>query len=244
MRAKKYTDLLPEYEVLDHVEDGPARLTETGVEVCGRQSSARRVLIATGSRPQMPKIKGIGTVDAVDAAGLLTLPAQPDSILVPGGGHFGCELAQMAARLGVKVTLVARTRLLPDAEPEVGKALTDALIAEGISVETGPDYVSVENANRGVVPTVTRDGHPTELRAERLVATTGRVANTQALGLAELGSRRMRTAQFGLAMALKIGMTTKALGDTILPYLTTVEGLKLAAQTFDKDVTKLSCCAG
>ncbi len=47
-----------------------------------------------------------------------------------------------------------------------------------------------------------------------------------------------------LAMALKARMTTKALGETIFPYLTTVEGLKLAAQTFDKDVAKLSCCSG
>jgi mercuric reductase len=46
------------------------------------------------------------------------------------------------------------------------------------------------------------------------------------------------------AMALKAGMTTDALGATIFPYLTMVEGLKLAAQTFDKDVSKLSCCAG
>jgi mercuric reductase len=47
-----------------------------------------------------------------------------------------------------------------------------------------------------------------------------------------------------LVMALKFDMTTKALGATIFPYLTTVEGLKLAAQTFDMDVAKLSCCAG
>ncbi|MEQ8701114.1 MAG: mercury(II) reductase, partial [Bauldia litoralis] len=47
-----------------------------------------------------------------------------------------------------------------------------------------------------------------------------------------------------LSLALKFGMTTRALGESIFPYLTTVEGLKLAAQTFDKDVTKLSCCAG
>ena len=47
-----------------------------------------------------------------------------------------------------------------------------------------------------------------------------------------------------LAMALKAGMTAQALGETIFPYLTTVEGLKLAAQTFDMDVAKLSCCAG
>ncbi|NKX41767.1 mercury(II) reductase, partial [Rhodobacteraceae bacterium R_SAG2] len=46
------------------------------------------------------------------------------------------------------------------------------------------------------------------------------------------------------AMALKMGMTYDDLGDMIFPYLTTVEGLKLAAQTFEKDVAKLSCCAG
>ena len=47
-----------------------------------------------------------------------------------------------------------------------------------------------------------------------------------------------------LVMALKFGMTTKGARRDDLPYLTTVEGLKLAAQTFDMDVAKLSCCAG
>jgi hypothetical protein len=39
-------------------------------------------------------------------------------------------------------------------------------------------------------------------------------------------------------------MTAADLADTIFPYLTTVEALKLAAQAFAKDVAKLSCCAG
>lgn len=47
-----------------------------------------------------------------------------------------------------------------------------------------------------------------------------------------------------LVLAIQHGMTAADLGATIFPYLTTVEGLKLAAQTFDKDVAKLSCCAG
>lgn len=47
-----------------------------------------------------------------------------------------------------------------------------------------------------------------------------------------------------VVMALKAGLTTKELADTIFPYLTAVEGLKLAAQSFTKDVSKLSCCAG
>jgi mercuric reductase len=47
-----------------------------------------------------------------------------------------------------------------------------------------------------------------------------------------------------LVLALKHGMTARALGETIFPYLTTVEGLKLTAQGFERDVAKLSCCAG
>ncbi|WP_157019388.1 mercury(II) reductase [Mesorhizobium xinjiangense] len=47
-----------------------------------------------------------------------------------------------------------------------------------------------------------------------------------------------------IVLAIKFGMTTKELSETIFPYLTTVEGLKLAAQGFAKDVAKLSCCAG
>jgi len=47
-----------------------------------------------------------------------------------------------------------------------------------------------------------------------------------------------------VVMALKAGFTAEELGETIFPYLTAVEGLKLAAQGFTKDVKKLSCCAG
>ncbi|MEM7709467.1 MAG: mercury(II) reductase, partial [Pseudomonadota bacterium] len=47
-----------------------------------------------------------------------------------------------------------------------------------------------------------------------------------------------------MVMALKARMTVTDLGETIFPYLTTVEAWKLAAQSFDQDVAKLSCCAG
>ena len=373
MRQKKYIDLLPAYDNVTYIEEGPARLVEGGVAVGGRVLSAPRVLVATGSRPHMPAIAGIDGIDVLDSTALLTLPERPESIMVLGGGYIGCELAQMAARLRVKVTLVTRSRLLPGAEPEVAEALTEALRAEGIAVETGLSYASVAQGAQGVTLTIDRDGKTETLRAARLVATTGRIANSEGLGLEDLGietdargaikvgpdmatsraavwaagdvtdrdqfvymaaygakvainnafgleqmrfdnaampwvvftdpqvagvglsEAQAKTAGYAvktsvialdnlpraaaardtrgviklvadaetdrllggqivapegsdtiqtLAMALKFGMTTKALGDTIFPYLTTVEGLKLAAQTFDKDVAKLSCCAG
>jgi mercuric reductase len=44
-------------------------------------------------------------------------------------------------------------------------------------------------------------------------------------------------------LAIKAGMTTTELAETFHPYLTMAEGLKLAAQTFTRDVSRLSCCA-
>jgi mercuric reductase len=46
------------------------------------------------------------------------------------------------------------------------------------------------------------------------------------------------------ALAIRARMTVQELADQLFPYLTMVEGLKLAAQTFSKDVKQLSCCAG
>ena len=45
-------------------------------------------------------------------------------------------------------------------------------------------------------------------------------------------------------IALRSRMTVQDIGDELFPYLTMVEGLKLCAQTFTKDVKQLSCCAG
>lgn len=47
-----------------------------------------------------------------------------------------------------------------------------------------------------------------------------------------------------IVIALKAQFTIKDLANTLFPYLTGVEGVKLAALSFDKDVNKLSCCAG
>lgn len=373
LRQKKYADLLPSYEGVDYIEEGPARLAEGGVQIGDRTITAPKVLIATGSRTRVPPIRGIDDVPTLDSKSLLELERLPASLIFVGGGYIGAELAQMMARMGVDVTVVARSRLLPGAEPEVSEALTAAFEAEGITLLTGLQYDSVSASQEGITLRVTQEGTTRQLTAEQIVLTTGRQANTEGLGLAEAGVQTdarggivvaadMQTSRSGtyaagdvtdrdqfvymaaygakiaarnavsqdvgrydnrampwvvfsdpqvagvglseqqardaghdvktsvlqldqvpraqaardtrgliklvadrqtdkllggqivapegsdsvqtLVMALKAGMTAKELGETIFPYLTTVEGLKLAAQTFDKDVALLSCCAG
>ena len=373
LRQKKYADLLPGYGGVTYLDEGPARLVLGGVEVGGRRITAPKVIVATGGRPAVPDIPGIQDAPTLDSTSLLELDRLPESLIFLGGGYIGVELAQMMARMGTRVTIVCRSRLLPRTEPEVSRALTETLRAEGVAVVDGATYDAARRDGARAVLTVTVDGADRDLTADRLVLTTGRAANTEGLGLAEMGVETdargairvgddMQTTKAGifaagdvtdrdqfvymaaygaklasrnavlggaerydnaampwvvftdpqvagvglteaqaraaghdvktsvltldnvpralaardtrgliklvadratdrllggvimapegadsvqtLAMALKFGMTTKALGETIFPYLTTVEGLKLATQTFDKDVAKLSCCAG
>jgi mercuric reductase len=373
LRQAKYADLLPEYNNVVYHE-GPARLVDGGVQVAGQHIGSERIIITTGARPALPGIPGIADVSPLDSTTALALTELPRSMIVLGGGYIGVELAQTFARAGVEVTLVFRSRLLPEAEPEIGAALATYLADEGIKIVSGITYESARKTDDGgVALAIARDGRPEILTAERILVATGRRSNTEALGLAETGidltpagaiivDDRMRTSkadvyaagdvtgkdQFvymaaygaklaaknalngnslsydntampavvftdpqvasvgmteaqaraaghsvrtsvlsldnvpralaardtrGLiklvadgstrkllgahilapegadsiqtaALAIRCGLTIDDLSETIFPYLTTVEGLKLAAQTFDRDVKKLSCCAG
>ena len=69
-------------------------------------------------------------------------------------------------------------------------------------------------------------------------AESGRLLGTQAV--ADQAGELIQTA----ALAIRARMSVRDLADQLFPYLTMVEGLKLAAQTFSKDVKQLSCCAG
>ncbi len=62
--------------------------------------------------------------------------------------------------------------------------------------------------------------------------------------LAAEGGEIIQTAALAVKMGQEYGFTVSALRDMLFPYLTQVEGLKLAALAFEKDVSQLSCCAG
>jgi pyruvate/2-oxoglutarate dehydrogenase complex dihydrolipoamide dehydrogenase (E3) component len=74
----------------------------------------------------------------------------------------------------------------------------------------------------------------------KLVAEAGSGRLLDAHILAPKGVDSIQTA----ALAIKCGLTVDQLAKTILAYLTSVEALKLAALGFEKEVARLSCCAG
>jgi pyruvate/2-oxoglutarate dehydrogenase complex dihydrolipoamide dehydrogenase (E3) component len=110
LRQSKYIDLLPTHNGISYME-GQARLAEGGVALNGALIKAERLIITTGARPAVPALPGIEDVEYLTSTSALALETLPKSLLVIGGGFVGAELAQMFARIGVKVTIVCRSRL-------------------------------------------------------------------------------------------------------------------------------------
>ncbi|MGI8914433.1 MAG: dihydrolipoyl dehydrogenase family protein [Chloroflexota bacterium] len=165
---------------------GQGRLTADGaVAVDDRLLAWTDLVIATGSRPQMPPIEGLDHVPTWTSAEALSSRDLPASLLILGGGPVGCELAQLFARFGVSVVLLQMaSHLIPEEEPEITTILAAALRRDGIDVLLGADVISAQAAPLGAQLTL---ADATVLTAERVIVATGRRPQVDALGLERLG---------------------------------------------------------
>uniref|UniRef100_UPI00248EC3A1 FAD-dependent oxidoreductase n=1 Tax=Aeromonas taiwanensis TaxID=633417 RepID=UPI00248EC3A1 len=176
--------------------EGAARLVSPWeVEVNGRRLTTRHVVIATGARPLVPELPGLGDVPYLTSDSLWQLRPPPRRLLVLGGGPIGCELAQSFALLGIPVTLVELAdQLLPREEREVAEALRHQMERDGATLLTGwraerAEYQPEEDMRVGLpIRLHLRRGDETQvIEGDQLLLALGRVANVSGFGLEELG---------------------------------------------------------
>lgn len=168
---------------------GTGRIAGPGrVEVDGTTYAVTRgIVVASGSRPVIPAIDGLGDIEVWTNHEAVEAESLPRSLVILGGGAIGCELAQVMARFGVEVTIVeGGDRLLAREEPEASAALREVFEAEGITVLTGARVTRVEPGEDGGV-VVVLDGAGDALRAERLLVATGRRTDLAEVGLDSVG---------------------------------------------------------
>lgn len=341
-----------------------------------QEITADRILLAVGSRPILPAINGLVNTPYWTSTEALVSETIPESLIVLGGSVVALELAQAFSHAGSSVTVMARSTLLSNEDPEIGEELTSILSKEGINIMLhhvpesveyidGRFEVDTKNVSKSVLG-------QDKIYAQHLLVATGRISNADKLQVENAGIKlnsvgnvviddHMRTsvehifaagdcttqpqyvyvaaaagsraalnmtgedvtldlsivpkvvfttpqvASVGLteqaaqdkgietesrrlnlenipaalasmdirgfiklvaqketglilgchvvanesgeiiqtiSIAIKNKMTIDMLAEQLFPYLTMVEGLKLCAQTFKKDISQLSCCAG
>ena len=188
LRQTKYVDLLEEYGI--EYRTGHVRLTgPQAVQVDGETVEAQAILVAAGARPAIPPIPGLAEAGFLTSTEALELSEAPPRLAVIGAGPVGLELGQMLGNFGSHVTFIARRDVAPRAEPEVSAALREAL-ESGRHRVVAPAEISevVLEGNDKLVRGFTA-GAPFELHVDEVLVATGRMPNSENLGLEELGVR-------------------------------------------------------
>jgi glutathione reductase (NADPH) len=153
-------------------------------QIDGQEITAKTLLIATGARPQRLSVPGIEhSITSNEAFHLERLPAR---ILIAGGGYIANEFAGIFNELGSKVTLVNRSdRILRSYDAQISDRLLQISTSKGIQFLFNAPLLRIDRRADGVL--VVQFGGGTTVECEAMLCATGRVPNTDDLGLESAG---------------------------------------------------------
>jgi glutathione reductase (NADPH) len=154
------------------------------VEVGGRVHTAKNILLATGSWPQVPAIPG--REHAITSNEAFELERLPQRAIVVGGGYIAVEFASIFHGLGVNTVLAYRgKRLLRGFDAELGERLGEEMTAKGMAIHYGAEPSAIAKRADGSLEVSFGDGSHQEV--DLVLFATGRRPNTANLGLEGVG---------------------------------------------------------
>ncbi|HYW55331.1 MAG TPA: glutathione-disulfide reductase [Polaromonas sp.] len=149
--------------------------------------TAKTILIATGGTPTVPAVTGREHVVTSDQ--MFDLKPFPKRLLVVGGGYIACEFASIFNGLGAHVTLVHRgEKVLTGFDDDVRSFIATEMGKTGVNLQLNSEIASIAKTAAGLqVDVKDRSGNITRVLADTVLYATGRVPNTNGLGLETAG---------------------------------------------------------
>lgn len=155
---------------------------------------ADEIIIATGSVPIIPPIKGVkDNADCIDSTACLALEAIPKSLLVVGGGVIGVELASAYAKFGTKVIIVEKApNILPTLDADLADFIKGKLRELGVEIYVESSVEEVVKQENGSEVRVSVKGSLLSQSVEKVLISVGRKSRIESLNLQALGIKTER----------------------------------------------------
>jgi pyruvate/2-oxoglutarate dehydrogenase complex dihydrolipoamide dehydrogenase (E3) component len=159
---------------------------------------APRVYLNPGTRPFVPPIIGLDEVPYLTNETIMALRERPEHLVILGGSYIGLELGQIFRRLGSAVTVVETGSTVASREdPDVSARIAELLRGEGVTLltdteverVTAHDEIARASLSLALHVRGRTTGEAQELRASHMLVATGRLPNTERLGLESVGVR-------------------------------------------------------
>ena len=163
---------------------GPHSVRVEGSDGKTHELSADAIYINTGTRAIVPDLEGIDQINWHTNSTILELTELPEHLVIIGGSYIALEFAQMIRRFGSRVTVLVRgERVLAREDKDVALQIQSVLAREGVKFMFSTQASRVEPDGQGVR---IHAGDKT-IDASHLLFATGRVPNTDDLGLEHAG---------------------------------------------------------
>jgi len=161
---------------------------ERTLAVDGKEITGEKVVVAAGSRPAVPPIDGLDSVEYLTSDEALYLEERPDSLVVLGGGYIAVELGYVFDSMGTDVTIIETNDTLVHREDsEVAEAFTD-IASERHDIHTGYRGTAVSSVDDGIeVQAEAEDGNRRSVVGDSLLVATGRRPNSDTLDVEAAG---------------------------------------------------------
>jgi mycothione reductase len=153
--------------------------------------TAEKILIASGTRPRIPRIDGLDGTGYITSDEALRLKKQPRTLTIIGGGYIACELAHFFGTLGTRINIIQRRDLLiPNEDEEVSRKFTE-IFSKKYTVHVGYETESVSKNKDEFHVTAKKSvsGESIEVVSDQLLIASGRVPNSDTLDLEKTGVR-------------------------------------------------------
>ena len=147
---------------------------------------SRRIVIATGVHTSIPKISGLLDIPYHTNQTIFDLAQKPEHLLILGGGPVGVELAQAFIRLGIKVTIFEKQKILSNFNSEQIEILRGNLLADGVDLK---EDVCIEEVSQVGNKLIVQLESGKKITGSDLLVATGKNPNLQRLNLKVAGVR-------------------------------------------------------
>ncbi len=171
------------------VYEGHARFVgPRTVAACGETLEAPRIFINVGRRAAVPPIAGLDTVPYLTNTGMMEVDFLLEHLVIIGASYIGLEFGQMYRRFGSRVTIVeAGPRPIGREDEDVSSAVREILEREGVEFRFNATCMQAQRHSEGVAVGVDCTGGERMVVGSHLLVATGRVPNTDDLGLDAAG---------------------------------------------------------
>lgn len=175
--------------IMGHARLGARHGDLFAIEVDDAVVETRQIVLDTGTRSRIPPIDGLDDTPYLTAENWLEHPRLPDRLVILGGGPIGLEMGQFYRRLGADVTVIeAADQILGAEDEDVAAALQACLEEEGIEFRLGTRVVAIEGTLGALKVELEDEAEArSSLQATQLFVATGRMPNTDDLGLDVVG---------------------------------------------------------